>query len=122
VVLTLLAAVLAMSAAMIGLLWQHRPSVAERKQHGLGSGLIWRSLVMEVMVLFGTGTLVGGAFGLFGQVLCTRGLQVVTGFPVIQGLQFGAAASIAGLVIAASCLIVIVPGYLVSRARPSWRE
>ena len=120
--LTLLAAVLAMSAAMIGLLWQHRPSVAERKQHGLGSGLIWRSLVMEIVVLFGTGTLAGAVFGLFGQVLCTRGVQVLTGFPVMHGLRLGAAASITGLVIAASCLIVIVPGYLVSRARPSWRE
>jgi putative ABC transport system permease protein len=119
--LTLLAAVLAMSAAMIGLLWQHRPSVAERKQHGLGSGLMWRSLVIETVVLFGTGTLAGGAFGLLGQELCTRGVQVVTGFPVIEHLRLDIAAAIAGLVIVASSLVVIVPGYLVARVRPSWR-
>jgi putative ABC transport system permease protein len=120
--LTLLAAVLAMSAAMIGLLWQHRPSVVERKQHGLRSGLLWRSLVMETVVLFGTGTIAGGLFGLLGQVLCTRGLQVVTGFPVVDDLRLGTAVSVTGLVIGASSLIVIVPGYLVARAKPSWRE
>jgi putative ABC transport system permease protein len=119
--LTLLAAVLAMSAAMIGLLWQHRPSVAERKQHGLGSGLMWRSLVIETVVLFGTGTLAGGAFGLLGQELCTRGVQVVTGFPVIDDLRLDVAAAVTGLVIVTSSLVVIVPGYLVARVRPSWR-
>jgi putative ABC transport system permease protein len=120
--LTLIAAVLAMSAAMIGLLWQHRPSVVERKQHGLGSGLLWRSLIMETVVLFGTGAVAGGIFGLLGQVLCTRGLQVVTGFPVTHELRIGIAVWVTAVVIGASSLIVIVPGYLVARARPSWRE
>jgi putative ABC transport system permease protein len=120
--LTLLAAVLAMSAAMIGLLWQHRPSVAERKQHGLRSGLMWRSLLTETVLLFGTGALAGGVFGLLGQELCTRGVQVVTGFPVAGGLRLDIAASITALVIATSSLVVIVPGWLVARVGPSWRE
>jgi putative ABC transport system permease protein len=120
--LTLIAAVLAMSAAMIGLLWQHRPSVVERKQHGLSTGLLWRSLIMETVVLFGTGAVAGGIFGLLGQVLCTRGLQAVTGFPVAHELRVGIALWVTAVVIGASSLIVIVPGYLVARARPSWRE
>ncbi len=119
--LSLFAAVLAMSAAMIGLLWQHRPSVAERKQHGLGSALMWRSLVVETVVLFGTGALAGGAFGLLGQILCTRGLQAITGFPVIEDLQLDVAGLSIAVVIASASLVVIVPGYLVARVRPSWR-
>jgi putative ABC transport system permease protein len=119
--LSLFAAVLAMSAAMIGLLWQHRPSVAERKQHGLGSALLWRSLVIETVVLFGTGALAGGVFGLLGQKLCTRGLQTFTGFPVLDDLRLDIAAMSTLVVIAASSLVVIVPGYLVARVRPSWR-
>jgi putative ABC transport system permease protein len=120
--LTLLAAVLAMSAAMTGLLWQHRAVIAGLKVHGPGAGLMWRSLLVETGILFGTGTLAGGAFGLLGQVLASRGIQVVTGFPVIEGLQFGTAISAIGLVAGVSLLAVAIPGYLVSRVRPAWRD
>jgi putative ABC transport system permease protein len=120
--LTLLAAVLAMSAAMTGLLWQHRAVIAALKVHGPGAGLMWRSLLVETGILFGTGTLAGGAFGLLGQVLASRGIQVVTGFPVIEGPQFGTAISAIGLVAGVSLFAVAVPGYLVSRIPPAWRD
>jgi putative ABC transport system permease protein len=120
--LTLLAAVLAMSAAMTGLLWQHRAVIAALKVHGPGAGLMWRSLLVETGILFGTGTLAGGAFGLLGQVLASRGIQVVTGFPVIEGPQFGTAISAVGLVAGVSLLAVAVPGYLVSRIPPAWHD
>jgi putative ABC transport system permease protein len=116
--LTLLAAVLAMGTAMTGLLWQHRPIVASLMPHGLRVGLLWRMLVIETGVLFVTGALAGGLFGLLGQELCTRGLQVVTEFPVVQSLRLGVTFSTIGLVIGASLLAVIVPGYLVARTRP----
>jgi putative ABC transport system permease protein len=120
--MTLFAAVLAMSAAMTGLLWQHRPVIASLKLHGLRACLIWRSLVIETGILCGTGALVGGLFGLLGQQLCTRGVQVVTGYPVVQGLRLDIAASTVALVIGAALLVVIVPGYLVARVLPSWRD
>ena len=120
--LTLLAAVLAMSAAMTGLIWQHRAVIAGLKVHGPGTGLMWRSLLVETGILFAIGTLAGGVFGLLGQVLASRGIQVVTGFPVIEGLQFGTAISAIGLVAGVSLLAVAVPGYLVSRVRPAWRD
>jgi putative ABC transport system permease protein len=120
--LTLLAAVLAMGAAMTGLLWQHRPIVGELKLDGLPTGLMWRSLLGETAVLFGVGAVAGGVFGLLGQLLCTRGVQVVTGFPVVDGLRLGVAATTVGLVIGAALLAVLIPGYLVARARPSWHD
>lgn len=120
--LTLLAAVLAMSAAMTGLLWQHRSFVAGLKIHGPGTGLMWRSLLVETGVLFAVGTVAGGSFGLLGQVLSTRGLRALTGFPVVDGLQIGTAASAMGLVAGVSLLAVALPGYLVSRVRPAWRD
>jgi putative ABC transport system permease protein len=120
--LTLLAAVLAMSAAMTGLLWQHRAVIAGLKVHGPGAGLMWRSLLVETGILFATGTLTGGVFGLLGQVLASRGIEVVTGFPVIEGLQVGTAISAIGLVAGVSLLAVVVPGYVVSRVSPAWRD
>jgi putative ABC transport system permease protein len=120
--LTLLAAVLAMGAAMTGLLWQHRPIVGELKLDGLTTNVMWRSLLVETAVLFGVGAVAGGAFGLLGQVLCTRGLEVVTGFPVVGGLRLGTAVATVGVVVGASLLAVFVPGRLVARARPSWHD
>lgn len=120
--LTLLAAVLAMSAAMIGLLWQHRPFVASLKLSGATTPLMWRSLTLETGVLFGTGVLAGATFGLLGQILCTRGLEAVTGFPVVEGLQLEIAVVASVTVLCTSLLVVLIPGYLVSRARPSLRE
>jgi putative ABC transport system permease protein len=120
--LTLLAAVLAMSAAMTGLLWQHRPLLAELKIHGLRSGFLWRFLLVETGVLFAVGALAGGLFGFLGQVLCTRGVEVVTGFPVVHQLRLETAATIIGVVIASSLLAVLVPGYMATRVRVSYRD
>jgi putative ABC transport system permease protein len=122
VALTLLAAVLAMGAAMTALLWQHRTLIAERKFQGLPTGLMWRSLIAETSVLFSTGAITGGVLGVLGQVLCTRGVQVVTGFPVVHHLRLDIAAACVGVVIGASLLVVLVPGFLVARAEPAWHD
>lgn len=119
--MTLLAAVLAMSLAMTALLWQHRAFAAALKVHGPRSGLIWRMLMVESAVLFGIGTVVGGMSGLAGQVVATRGLSALTGFPVVNGVDLATAAIAVGLVAGVSLLVVLVPGYLVSRVRPTWR-
>jgi putative ABC transport system permease protein len=118
---TLIAAILAMGAAMTGLLWQHRPLVRRLKVHGPPTAFIWRMLLIETGVLFGLGALAGGLFGLVGQVLGTRGVQAVTGFPAVEILRLDVAATTIALVVGASLLVVAVPGYLVARARPSWR-
>jgi putative ABC transport system permease protein len=118
---TLIAAILAMGAAMTGLLWQHRPLVRRLKVHGPPTRFIWRMLLIETGVLFGAGALAGGIFGLLGQVLGTKGVQVVTGFPAVETLRLDVAATTITLVVGASLLVVAVPGYLVARVRPSWR-
>jgi putative ABC transport system permease protein len=119
--LTLLAAVLAMAAAMAGLLWQRRATVAQQKLDGHPTGLMWRSLLTESAILFGTGCVTGAVFGLLGQVLFSRGLETISGFPVDVGLRPGIAGLSLALVTAAALAVVAVPGYLVARARPSLR-
>jgi len=118
---TLIAAVLAMGAAMTGLLWQHRAAVSRLKAHGPRTGMMWRMLLIETGVLFGAGAVTGGVFGLLGQVLGTKGVQVVTGFPAVESLRLDVAVVTVAAVVGASLLVVIVPGYLVARVRPSWR-
>lgn len=120
--LTLVVAILAMGAAMTGLLWQHRPLIAGLKAHGPPTSLMWRMLLIETGVLFGAGALTGAAFGLIGQVLGTQGVQVVTGFPAFEQLRLGIALTTVALVTGASLLVVAIPGYLVARVRPAWRH
>jgi len=120
--LTLIAAVLAMGAAMTGLLWQHRPAIAGSKYLGLRTGVLWRSLLVETGVLFVVGASAGALFGLLGQVLCTRGVETLTGFPVVHELRLGTALTTAGVVLVASLLAIVIPGYAVARSLPSPRE
>lgn len=119
--LTLLAALIAMSAAMTGLLWQHRTGVAARKAHGLGTRLLWTSLLLEAVILFGTATLTGGVFSLLGQIIASRGVEVITGFPVESHVQLATTLEAVALVAGASMVAVLVPGYLVARVRPRFK-
>jgi putative ABC transport system permease protein len=120
--LTLFAAILAMAAAMAGLLWQRRPTVARQKLDGHATGVMWRSLLTESAVLFGTGCLAGALFGLLGQVLFSRGLETISGFPVDVGVRLGIAAISLALVTGAALVVVAIPGYLVARVKPSLRS
>jgi putative ABC transport system permease protein len=120
--LTLLAAVLAVGAAMTGLLWQHRNLVGSLKLHGARTKTMWRSMVTETVVLIGAGALPAGLLGLLGQKLCSRGMEVVTGFPMVQALRVDIAALTVAAVVGSSMVIVAIPGYLVGRVKPGKRE
>jgi putative ABC transport system permease protein len=119
--LMLIAAIIAMAAAMAGLLWQQRSGVARQKLDGHSTFVMWRSLAVQSGVLFGVGCLVGGLASLLGQVLLSRGLQSLGGFPVIAGTRMGIAVVAVALVTGAALLVIAVPGYLVARVRPSLR-
>lgn len=120
--LTLVAAVLAMAAAIAGLLWQHRRAIARQKLDGHKTARMWRGLVIEAGTLVVTGCVAGAVFALLGQVLCTRGVAAVTGFPVVNGIRFDIVAWSAAAVALASILVIAIPGYLVARVRPALRD
>jgi putative ABC transport system permease protein len=120
--LTLVAAVLAMAAAIAGLLWQHRRTVARQKLDGHKTPRMWSALFIEAATLVVTGCLAGAAFALLGQVLCTRGVAAVTGFPVVDGIRFDVVVWSVLAVVLTSLVVVALPGYLVARVRPSLRE
>lgn len=120
--LTLVAAVLAMAAAIAGMLWQHRRTVARQKLDGHKTPRMWGALIVEAGTLVITGCLAGAVFALLGQVLCTRGLAAVTGFPVVQGVRLNVVAWSVMSVALASLVVVALPGYLVARVRPSLRD
>lgn len=87
--LILVAAVLAMAAAMGSMVWQRRARLAKLKLEGLPRATLWRTILLESLLLLGVGCLAGAIFGLYGQVLLDRALAQVIGFPVFYSFGGG---------------------------------
>jgi putative ABC transport system permease protein len=116
--LVLASAILAMAAAMGGMIWQRRATLAALKVHGFPEGELWRSLLLESGLLLGTGCLIGAAFGLLGQVLLDRALEEITGFPVEYAMAGRIAAGVLALITGAAVAMLAIPGWLAVRVRP----
>jgi putative ABC transport system permease protein len=117
--LVLIAAVLAMAAAMGAMIWQRRVRLADMKVDGFSRGVLWRAMVWESGLLLSVGCSIGAVFGLYGQLLLSRALAVVSGFPVMRSTGALAAVGNFALITAVAVAIVALPGYLAARVRPS---
>jgi putative ABC transport system permease protein len=105
-------AVLAMAAAMGAMVWQRRPRLAKLKLEGLPRAELWRTILLESLLLLGVGCLTGAAFGLYGQQLADRALAHVVNFPVVHSVTALTALTSVSLVSASALAILAVPGYL----------
>ncbi len=118
-VMVLIGAVLAMAAAMGSMIWQRRARLAQLKLDGLSDGAVWRALLMESALLLVVGCSIGAAFGLYGQLVMTRALVAVTGYPVIFSLGLLIALGSFAIVSAVAVAIVAIPGYVAARVDPA---
>jgi putative ABC transport system permease protein len=114
--LILLAAVLAMTAAMGAMVWQRRPRLARLKLDGLSRGLLWRTILLEGLLLLGIGCATGAVFGLYGQQLADRALAEAVNFPIVYSTSAPTVLATLGLTIAAALALLAIPGYLAARA------
>lgn len=117
--LVLVAAILAMAAAMGSMIWQRRPRLASLKLDGFSDLDVWRALLLETVLLVGSGCAIGALFGLYGQVLGSHTILSVTGFPVVFVLGVLGAVESFGLVTLVAVAITAVPGYLAARVQPA---
>jgi putative ABC transport system permease protein len=104
-------AVLAMAAAMGAMVWQRRPRLAKLRLEGLGRAELWRTILLESLMLLGAGCLSGAVFGVYGQQLADRALSRVINFPVVYSLEPLTAAKSLSLVTLTALVILAVPGY-----------
>ncbi len=83
------------------------------------AGELWRTILLESVLLVGVGCLSGAVFGLYGQQLLDRALANVIDFPVVY--SFGALVALTSLsiVTVASVVIVALPGYLATGVPPA---
>jgi putative ABC transport system permease protein len=117
--LILAVAVLAMAAAIGNLVWQRRPRLAKLKLEGFPRAELWRTILLESLVLLGVGCVSGAVFGLYGQQLLDRALANVINFPVVHSVAVPAALLSLVVVAAAAVAIVAVPGYLAAGVSPA---
>jgi putative ABC transport system permease protein len=116
--LVLFAGILAMSIAMSAMISQRRGALARMKLEGFPAAGLWRALLLESGLLLGAGCSIGAVFGVYGQLLQSHTLQVVTGFPVVSSVGVLAAIGRFALVTAVAAAIVAVPGYRAAGVRP----
>jgi putative ABC transport system permease protein len=107
-------AILAMAAAIGAMVWQRRARLAKLKLEGLARAQLWRTILLESLLLLGTGCVTGALFGLYGQQLADRALAQTINFPVDHSLSPLSALGSLGLVIAAALAVLALPGYLAS--------
>jgi putative ABC transport system permease protein len=117
--LVLTAAVIAMATAMATVIWQRRPQLAHLQVDGFDRRTLWRALLLETTVLLGTGCCLGALFGMWGQLLLSRALANVTGFPVVFSSGGLSALVSFGLVTVVAVGIVAIPGHFAARVRPA---
>ena len=113
--LILVIAVLAMASAIANMVWQRRPRLAKLKLEGFPRGELWRTVLLESVLLLAVGCLTGAAFGLYGQQLLDRALANVINFPVVHSVALLPALISLGVVTAAAAVIVAIPGYAAAR-------
>jgi putative ABC transport system permease protein len=117
--LVLIAAVLAMAAAIGNMIWQRRARLARLKLDGFGDLVVWRTLMLESILVVGSGCTFGAVFGLYGEILGSHAILSVTGFPVVFSFGLLLALGSLALVTAVAVAITAVPGYFVARVRPA---
>jgi putative ABC transport system permease protein len=117
--LILVVAVLAMAAAIGNMVWQRRPRLAKLKLEGFPRGELWRTILLESVLLLAVGCLTGAVFGLYGQQLLDRALANVINFPVVYSVALVSAVGSLAIVTAAAAAIVAIPGYIAAGVPPA---
>jgi putative ABC transport system permease protein len=117
--LILVVAVLAMAAAIGNMVWQRRPRLAKLKLEGFPRTELWRTILLESLLLLAVGCVTGAAFGLYGQQLLDRALANVINFPVVYSVAVFAALFSVTIVTATALVIVAIPGYLATGVAPA---
>lgn len=122
--LALLCTIFAVAAATSAGLWERRGALAEMRVHGFSWLQLWSVLLIETAVLIGCGGIAGLAFGLYGQALAARWLELDTGFPTVYAPALLPALTTLAIVTVAALAMAALPGLAAARAplRLSFKE
>ncbi|HSZ13245.1 MAG TPA: FtsX-like permease family protein [Solirubrobacteraceae bacterium] len=117
--LLVIAAILAMVAALGSHIWQQRLAMASLRLSGAPPRRLQRLLLVESVLILGTGCLIGAAAGIYGQLIIDGYLKQVTGFPVASLAASWRPLVILALVLVSALAAVAAPGFSASRVSPA---
>jgi hypothetical protein len=78
----------------------------------LARAQLWRTILLESLLLLGAGCVTGTLFGLYAQRLADRALAHTIDFPLANSLNLPPALASLGLVIATALAMLALSGYL----------
>jgi putative ABC transport system permease protein len=111
--IALLAGILAAGVAVVAVLWQRRGHCARLKTQGFPGRTLWAAAVWESTLLIGTGCVCGALVGAYGQLLLSRALLSVMGFPMVLQARPLIAVEYAAAFAALAAAIVAAVGWRV---------
>ncbi len=117
--LLLIAAICAMVAALGSSVWQRRAALAGLRLFGATPRSLRGILLLEAMLMLGTGCLTGAVAGVYGQIVVDAYLRHVTGFPLASPTTSARPLEVFALVLAIALVVGTIPGWLASRVRPA---
>jgi ABC-type antimicrobial peptide transport system permease subunit len=89
------------------------------KLEGFPRSELWRTILLESILLLAVGAAAGAALGLYGQQLLDRALANVVNFPVVYSIAALSALSSVAIVTVTAVAIIAIPGYLAAGVPPA---
>jgi putative ABC transport system permease protein len=113
--LLLLAAISAMAVALLSSLSQRRAWLARSRLLGAKPWRLRRILLLEALLMLGSGCLTGALAGIYGEIVIDGFLRQVTGFPLANTFTIARPFELFTVVLTGTLAIVIGPGWRASR-------
>jgi putative ABC transport system permease protein len=116
--LLLLAAIATMAVALLSSLSQRRAWLARSRLKGAKPPRLQLVLLLEAVLILGSGCLTGALAGFYGEIVIDGFLRQVTGFPLASVITGARPLELFAVVLAGTLAIVIFPGWRASRVSP----
>ena len=109
-----------MAAAIGNMVWQRRPRLAKLKLEGFPRSELWRTIVLESLILLGVGCLDRRRRSASTASSSWTGRSRTSiGFPVVHSVAVLPALLSLAIVTTAAVVIIAIPGYLAAGVPPA---
>jgi putative ABC transport system permease protein len=109
--LILITGALAVAASLGATIWQRRSRLAAMKTWGYDYLQLWRSILLESVILLVVGCVEGAILGLYGHALADRWLRLTTDFPAPFAISGSQVFLTLLLIVGIAMAVVAIPGF-----------
>lgn len=118
-ILILITGALAVAASLSAVIWQRRARLAAMKTWGYDHIQLWRSLLLESIILLVVGCVDGAILGLYGHALADRWLSATTDFPAPFAIGGAQVVFTFALMVGIAVAVLAVAGFSAAQVSPS---